>query len=394
VKSLPIKIMTALITFTLGVVITSLWLSSWISPAIDPITLDSPPSARLEMVFVVDTTGSMSGLIEGAKQKIWGIVNQVMQESQVSSVRIGLVAYRDRGDDYLAQVIPLTDDLDKVYTVLMHYDARGGGDYAEDVRSALVATLNDIEWSPAANDLSQIVFLVGDAPPHDDYDDAADTLVTAAAAVRRGIIVNTVRCGLSAETERAWQAIAQYGNGQYFSIAQDGGVQAISTPYDEHMGELASRLGSTFIAFGGGAGADGVEARKELSRRVATVESSVLDSAPSVAKAERAVNKAINSKAYMGDLLQNIENGSVTLDSVNPAELPADLQALSPDERRQEIEKRLAERRTIRGQIMSLSKQRQAYLEDEQKRARVKKDGFDEVVSKTLKEQMARKKIN
>jgi ABC-type phosphate transport system auxiliary subunit len=79
---------------------------------------------------------------------------------------------------------------------------------------------------------------------------------------------------------------------------------------------------------------------------------------------------------------------------VNPAELPADLQALSPDERRQEIEKRLAERRTIRGQIMSLSKQRQAYLEDEQKRARVKKDGFDEVVSKTLKEQMARKKIN
>jgi hypothetical protein len=96
----------------------------------------------------------------------------------------------------------------------------------------------------------------------------------------------------------------------------------------------------------------------------------------------------------MGDLLQNIENGSVTLDSVNPAELPADLQALSPDERRQEIEKRLAERRTIRGQIMSLSKQRQAYLEDEQKRARVKKDGFDEVVSKTLKEQMARKKIN
>jgi Mg-chelatase subunit ChlD len=95
------------------------------------------------MVFVVDTTGSMSGLIEGAKQKIWGIVNQVMQESQVSSVRIGLVAYRDRGDDYLAQVIPLTDDLDKVYTVLMHYDARGGGDYAEDVRSALVASLNE-----------------------------------------------------------------------------------------------------------------------------------------------------------------------------------------------------------------------------------------------------------
>lgn len=391
-KSLSLKILTAIVTFTLGVALTSLWLSSWVTRSIDPITFSPPPPARLEMVFVLDTTGSMGGLIDGAKQKIWGIVNGVMQESQAQSVRIGLIAYRDRGDDYLAQVIPLTDDLDMVYTVLMHYEARGGGDFPEDVRAALVAGLNDVEWSPAASDLSQIIFLVGDAPPHDDYDDADDTLVTAAAAVRRGIIVNTVRCGLSAETERAWQAIAQHGNGQYFSIAQNGGVQAITTPYDEQMGQLASRLGSTFTAFGGGGGAEGVELRKEMSARSATFESTVGHSASSVAKAERAVNKAINSKAYIGDLLQSIENGSVELDSVNPADLPADLQTLSPEERRQEIEKRLAERRVIRGQIMSLSKQRQAYLEDEQKRSKIKKDGFDEVVSKTLKEQMARKK--
>ena len=114
--------------------------------------------------------------------------------------------------------------------------------------------------------------------------------------------------------------------------------------------------------------------------------------APSVAKAERAFNKAISPKAYVGDLLQSIENGSVKLESVNPADLPADLQSLSPEERRAEIEKRLAARREIRSKIVSLSKQRQAFLEDEQKRARAKKDGFDEVVAKTLKEQMARKK--
>jgi hypothetical protein len=111
-----------------------------------------------------------------------------------------------------------------------------------------------------------------------------------------------------------------------------------------------------------------------------------------VAKAERAVNKAISSKAYVGDLLQNIENGSVKLESVNPVDLPADLQALSLAEREAEIERRLAARREIRGQIMSLSKQRQAYLEDEQKRVKAKKDGFDEVVAKTLKEQLGRKK--
>lgn len=391
-KSLSIKILTALITFTLGVAIASLWLSRWVSPTINPITLETPGPTRLEMVFVLDTTGSMSGLIDGAKQKIWGIVNGVMQEPHSSSVRIGLVAYRDRGDAYVTQIQPLTEDLDKVYTVLMSYEADGGGDTEEDVRTALAAGLNKAGWSPAASDLSQVIFLVGDAPPHNDYDDAADTLVTAANAVQRGVIINTIRCGLSMETERVWQTIARHGNGQYFSIAQNGGVHAISTPYDNEMSSLANRLGSTFVAYGFGAGPEGEAKRVAVAREAAAVEQNVDVRAPSVAKAERALNKVINSKGYVGDLLQDIENGTVKLDSVNPTDLPADLQSLSPDERRQEIERRLAARSEIRSQIMSLSKQRQAHLEDEQKRSRTKKDGFDEVVSKTLKEQMARKK--
>ena len=390
-KSLPVKILTALITFTLGVAVASFWLSSWVSPAIDPIALNNPAPVRLEMVFVVDTTGSMSGLIEGAKQRIWGIVNQVMQDSH-SSVHIGLVAYRDRGDAYVTQVLPLTDDLDKVYTTLMNYDADGGGDTEEDVRTALSAGLNKAGWSPAADNLSQIIFLVGDAPPHDDYDDATDTLVTAGNAVQKGIIVNTIQCGIASQTTRVWQAIAQRGNGQYFAIAQSGGVQAITTPYDQELGTLANRLGSTFVAYGFGAGADGEAKRAQVATEAAEVETRVALAAPSVAKAERAMNKAMNSKAYVGDLLQNIENGSVKLDAVNPAELPADLQALSPAERQQEVEKRLAERRGIRGQILSLSKQRTAFIDAEKKKHSGSRDGFDEVVSRALREQIARKK--
>lgn len=390
-KLLPVKILTALITFTLGVAVASLWLSSWVNQTINPVALESSQPARLEMVFVLDTTGSMSGLIDGAKQKIWGIVNGVMQESH-TSVRIGLVAYRDRGDEYVTQVLPLTEDLDTVYTTLMNYEADGGGDTEEDVRAALAAGLHKAEWSPTASDLTKVIFLVGDAPPHDDYRDATDTLVTAENAVQKGIIVNTVRCGLAAETERVWRAIAQNGNGQYFSIAQNGGVQAISTPYDEQLSTLANRLGSTFVAYGLGSGAAGLARRAEVAAEKAAIEARVEADAPAVAKAERAFNKAISSKAYVGDLLQNIENGSVKLEAVDPAQLPDDLQALSADERKQEIEKRLAVRRDIRSQIMSLSQQRLAYVQDEQKRSKAKKDGFDEVVSRTLREQMARKK--
>ncbi|HEU4796880.1 MAG TPA: vWA domain-containing protein [Pyrinomonadaceae bacterium] len=391
-KSLPIKILTALITFSLGVAIASLWLSKWMSPAIEPIALHSPPPGRLEMVFVLDTTGSMGGLIEGAKQRIWGIVNEVMQESH-SSVKVGLVAYRDRGDQYVTQVLPLTEDLDEVYMKLMNYEAAGGGDTREDVRSALSAGLNRTGWSPAASDLSQIIFLVGDAPPHDDYEESTDTLLTARFAVEKGIIVNTIQCGPAEETKRAWQAIAKHGNGQYFAIEQSGGVQAITTPFDEELGRLANRLGSTFVVYGFGADPEGATKREARASLASSVEVAVQARAPAPAKAERALNKAISSKAYVGDLLQSIENGSVQIESINPSDLPADLQTLSADERRREIEKRLAERREIRAQIVSLSRQRQAFIDAEKKKRNAGKDGFDEVVSKSLMEQLRRKKI-
>src|SRR5262245_34192003 len=84
---------------------------------------DANPNEKktLEMVFALDTTGSMGGLIEGAKQRIWGIVNEVMQSESRPNVRIGLVAYRDRGDRYVTEVFPVTDNLDAVYTTLMDY---------------------------------------------------------------------------------------------------------------------------------------------------------------------------------------------------------------------------------------------------------------------------------
>lgn len=388
-NSLPVKIVTAIITFVIGVAVAGVWLTRWFEPTIEPVAIQQPV-ARLEMVFVLDTTGSMGGLIDGAKQRIWGIVNEVMQESH-TSVRIGLVAYRDREDYYVTQVLPLTPDLDKVYTTLMSYEANGGGDEAEDVRTALSEAVYKVSWSPAASDLAQMIFLVGDAPPHNDYPNSTDTLITAAAAVSKGIIVNTIQCGSLGETSRAWRAIAKHGNGEYFAIAGDGGVQTISTPYDQQMGDLASKLGGTFMAYGYGEGTLGRAKRAAVAREAAEVESGITYAMPS-ARAERALNKVISNDAYIGDLLQSIENGSVKLESINPAELPEELQALDPAQRAAEVERRLAERREIRARIVDLSKQREAFMDDERKKRDSKEEGFDTVVAKTVKAQMARKK--
>jgi len=154
-KSLTFRIGTAVLTFVMGISITAAWMFRSRSANIEPLNSslkdeDSTNKATLEMVFVLDTTGSMGGLLEGAKQRIWGIVNEVMQSSSHPLVRIGLVAYRDHGDEYVTKVLPLTNDLDKVYTTLMDYRAEGGGDTPEDVRRALADGIRRAGWSQAS----------------------------------------------------------------------------------------------------------------------------------------------------------------------------------------------------------------------------------------------------
>src|SRR5216684_1859997 len=70
---------------------------------------------KVEIVFCLDTTGSMGGLIEGAKAKIWSICNQVASGKPVPDLKVGLVAFRDRGDEYITKVFDLNDDLDGIY---------------------------------------------------------------------------------------------------------------------------------------------------------------------------------------------------------------------------------------------------------------------------------------
>ncbi|HEY6119309.1 MAG TPA: vWA domain-containing protein [Pyrinomonadaceae bacterium] len=396
-RKLVFRIGAAMFTFFVGIGLATALVVRSDSPTISPIDISAQPTTAgqmLEMVFVLDTTSSMTGLIDGAKQRIWGIVNDVMQSPSHPNVRIGLVGYRDRGDAYVTTVLPLTSDLDKVYSTLMNYQAAGGGDAPEDVRRALADGVRSVGWSKGSSGLAQILFLVGDAPPHDDYQDEPDTAVTTADAVQRGIIINTIQCGDMPGTREVWQAISRIGLGQYFSIAQDGGVQTIATPYDEQLGTLATKLGSTYVAYGFGGGAEGEKKRAQASEDAVHVEASVATSAPAVAKAERAVNKAVNANAYVGDLLQSLENGSLKLDSIKEEDLPADLRKLPAAERKVQIEKRLAERKGIRAQIMTLSKQRDEFIVAEtKKRSGGKQSSFDTAVAVALKEQLARRGI-
>src|SRR5437763_6605665 len=107
----------------------ALWLKPWQTT---PGALIAPPTPatdhRVDVVFAVDTTGSMGGLIEGAKRTVWSIATHIRTTDPDADLRIGLVAYRDIGDDYVTRDFALTSDLDAVFRELSGYRAAGGGD--------------------------------------------------------------------------------------------------------------------------------------------------------------------------------------------------------------------------------------------------------------------------
>ena len=186
---------------------------------------DAKPN--VEVVFCLDTTGSMGGLIDAAKAKIWAICNQIAAGKPTPRLKVGLVAFRDRGDEYITKVFDLSDDLDSIYGHLKTFKAAGGGDIHESVNQALDDAVNKIKWSTDKKTL-RIIFLVGDAPPHMDYPDDVKYPETCKKAVEKEIIINTIQCGSDPECTKYWKDIAVKSEGSYAAIPQAGGVVAIA----------------------------------------------------------------------------------------------------------------------------------------------------------------------
>src|ERR1700719_3724149 len=222
-------------------------LACLVSPA-----LSAPKPAvkkpKVEVVFCLDTTGSMGGLIDGAKQKIWAICNQIAGGKPTPDLKVGLVAYRDKGDVYINKVIDLSDDLDAIHAELKKFQAAGGGDLPEHVNQALDDSVNKIKWSTDKKTL-RIIFLVGDAEPHMDYPDDVKYPVTCKKAVEKGIVINTVQCGRDADCMRYWKEIAGLAQGAHVEIPQTGGVVALTTPFDKDLARVGTKLMQTALIF-------------------------------------------------------------------------------------------------------------------------------------------------
>lgn len=356
------------------------------SPSLFAKTDAPAKKSRIEVCFVLDTTGSMSGLLEGAKQKIWSIANEMISAKPTPELKLGLIGYRDKGDDYVVKSFALTGDIDAIYAHLRSFEAGGGGDMPESVNEALAEAIDKMPWSKDRRVL-KIIFLVGDAPPHMDYANGPKYPDLCRAAAKKDLIINTVQCGGMAETTPIWQEIAKLSEGSYVAIAQSGNMAVVSTPMDGKLSELNKRMGATLIPYGD------KDARREVAAK-----QSFAENAPAAAAADRLSYNARTGKAVQGggELLDALVRNELKLEAIDKEKLPPEFQKMS----REELESRIAETRKERAnlekEIAGISQEREAFIQAENKRLAEagKGDGFDEKVAQLIRHQAGKKGIN
>jgi von Willebrand factor type A domain len=382
----PMKTLTTRSIGILPIILSASALLGFWQPLFAKAAPTVKPKPRVEVCFVLDTTGSMGGLIENAKQKIWSIANEMISAQPTPQLKLGLIGYRDRGDDYVVKSFSLTDDIDAIYEHLREFQADGGGDAPESVNEALAEAIHKMPWS-SDNRVLKIIFLVGDAPPHMDYPDGPKYPDLCREAGKKDLIINTIQCGEIAETKPIWQEIAKLSEGSYAGISQSGNVAVISTPMDKELSRLNERIGATLIPYGDS------KLQAEVHAKYAAAKS-----APVSAMADRLTYNSKTGKAVQGrgELVDALNDKTLKLEEIDQKQLPTELQKLDRDELQKRIAKAHDKRADLQKQIVELSKKRDGYIQSENKRlaAEGKGDAFDQKVTETLHTQAAKKGIS
>ncbi len=197
---------------------------------------------KLDILFLIDATGSMSDEINQLKENIRAISAQIDALPTEPDVRFGMVTYRDRGDAYVTQLYDFTPSIEEFAELLAGVEADGGGDYPEDLNEALSDAVHEVEWR--VDGTVSLVFLVADAPPHLDYQQDNHYAVEMQEATTRGIKIYPIASsGLDEQGEYIFRQMAQYTGGRFIFLtygADGAGTTGTETDFEVEDYSVAS----------------------------------------------------------------------------------------------------------------------------------------------------------
>jgi hypothetical protein len=339
----------------------------------------------IQLAILLDTSGSMQGLIEQAKTQLWNIVNTMAtakRDGAVPKLEVALYEYGKSTipapEGYLRQIVPLSEDLDKISEELFKLSTNGGYEYCGQV---IQAAVDGLTWSPHHNDY-KVIFIAGNEPFTQgkvDYHQSCKT------SISKGVIVNTIFCGNADEGIRTqWKDGADLADGQYMNIDHNKKIVHISAPQDKEIVHLGQELNKTYLAYGKGG-----TAKKE---RQARQDQNAMAAGEAV-MAQRAVTKASGQYRNVGwDLVDAEKEGKVKVEELEEDELPEEMKKMSPKERKAYVEKQKKKREAIQAQISQLKKDRETYVAEKRKEMS-DDDTLDAVMVKAIKDQASQKKF-
>lgn len=317
--------------------------------------------AVIQVAILLDTSGSMDGLIEQAKSRLWNIVNTLTTlkfKGKTPKIEIALYEYgNDRipsSQNYIRQVTPLTHDLDLISEKLFALRTDGGQEYCGAVIDKAVKSL---KWGDGKADM-KLIYIAGNEPFTQgpiNYKEAISN------ALSNDIYVNTIHCGDSRWGGlESWQDGARRGKGKFFNIDHNARVRYYQTPYDDAISDCNVKLNDTYISYS----KVGVVQKENQMKQDANAKS-----VSSANYAERAVSKTkhvYNNSSW--DLVDKVSADANALKQIKKSELAEELQTKTEDEIKALVVEKKQEREKIQKEIASLAQKRQAYIDEQVKK--------------------------
>ncbi|MBN1696911.1 MAG: VWA domain-containing protein [Spirochaetales bacterium] len=309
----------------------------------------------IQLAVLLDTSGSMSGLIDQAKACLWNIVNELSEtqkDGKTPALYVSLYEYGKQSistwEGHIRQIVPLSRDLDHIYEELFRLTTNGGDEYCGMV---IERALAELPWSDNDDDL-KLIFIAGNEP---FTQGSVDYKSACATASERGITVNTIHCGNREEGIREfWYDGAVRGGGQYMTIDHNQVVVAIDAPQDEEIARLNEALNNTYIPYGEGGETLMVRQTAQDTNALSVNNENLVKRA-----AAKSTSNYLNSS---WDLVDALRDTSVQLKEIADNELPEQMRTMTLHEREAYIKAKSEERNEIQKKIRFLYKEREAYV--------------------------------
>jgi len=339
--------------------------------------------SKVQIAILLDTSGSMSGLIEQTKTQLWKVVNTFIgakQNGQVPFVEVALYEYGSGpGPHHLRAIQPLTRDLDQISEDLFALKTNGGTEYCGAVISEATT---ELQWDPSP-DVYKAIFIAGNEPFTQGPMNPEEACQ---AAIAKGIIVNTIHCGdEQAGIGGGWKAGALLADGNFLVINHNAAVVHIEAPQDAKIVALNKTLNQTYIAFGR------IGNEKQVAQT--TQDENADRNKKSGAAVQRAVAKS--SQNYWNanwDLVDRSTEKDFDWAKVKKEDLPKEMKELDLDGKKKFVADKRAKRVKVQKEIQTLNEARSKFVAEElSKAAEGGEETLDVAVTKTVRDQAAKK---